>query len=206
MSDRGRVAVLGGTFDPVHAAHLDLAARARDAIGATEAWLVPARTPALRGEPVAPAQLRLAMLESAVRSLPRMRVLDIELRRPGVSYTVDTLDALAAAHPAVEPWWVVGADAARTLPDWHRSTDLLATMRIAVVQRAGTEPFTDREAVALGMDPSRTIVLDIVPRDVSASEVRRRVAAGHPIAGMVPAAVADIISASGLYRSAPAVR
>jgi nicotinate-nucleotide adenylyltransferase len=198
-----RVAVLGGTFDPVHVAHLALATGARDAIGAAEAWLVPARTPALRDEPVAPGHLRQAMLEAAVRATPGVRVVDIELRRPGVSYTLDTLESLLASQPGVEPWWIVGADAARHIHQWHRSEDLLAILHLAVVQRAGSPRFDEAEARSLGLDPQRTRVLGLTPPAVSASEVRRRVAAGEPIAGLVPGAVADIIAASGLYRSAP---
>jgi nicotinate-nucleotide adenylyltransferase len=200
-----RVAVLGGTFDPVHAGHIALATSVRDAIGARETWMVPARTPALRGEPVAPAQLRLAMLETAVRNLTGVRVLDIELRRAGISYTVDTLEALATMHRDVEPWWVLGADAAREIHRWHRSGELLATAHLVVVQRSGARRFDDAEARALGFDAQRTAVLDIKPPAVSASDVRERVAAGRSVAGLVPAAVADIIAASGLYRSAPAV-
>ncbi len=198
-----RVAVLGGTFDPVHMAHLALATAARDAIGAQETWLVPARTPALRGEPVAPAHLRLAMLETAVRTIAGVSVVDVELRRPGVSYTIDTLELLRSTHPDTQPWWVVGADAARHVHEWHRSEDVLAIIRLVVVQRAGSPRFDDAEAQSLGLDPGRTEVLDLTPPAISASEVRRRVAAGEPIAGLVPGAVADIIAASGLYRSAP---
>jgi nicotinate-nucleotide adenylyltransferase len=197
-----RVAVLGGTFDPVHLAHIALATGARDAIGAHEAWLVPARSPALRDEPVAPPHLRLAMLETAVRATPGLRVVDVEFRRPGTSYTIDTLDALRGTHPADEPWWVVGADAARHIHEWHRSDDLLAMLRLVVVQRAGSPYFDNAQARALGLDPERTVVLDLTPPEISASEVRRRVARGDSITGLVPRAVADIISASGLYRSA----
>ncbi len=197
-----RVAVLGGTFDPVHNAHLVLASGARDAIGADEAWLVPAHTPALRDEPVAPAHLRLAMLETAVRSTPGVAVLDVELRRRGRSYTIDTLEALREKYPDREPWWVVGADAARRIHEWHRSDELLATICLVVVQRAGSPPFAEAQARALGLDLGRTVVLQLTPPPVSASEVRSRVAQGKPITGLVPAAVADIIAASGLYRSA----
>ena len=199
--DPARVAVLGGTFDPVHVGHVALATAARDAIGAGEAWLVPARIPALRADPVAPAHLRLAMLETAVRATPGVRVLDVELRRPGVSYTIDTLDGLRTSHPTAEPWWVVGADAVRHIGEWHRSADLLGIINLVVVQRAGSPRFDDVDARALGLDAGRTIVLPLTPPDVSASEVRRRVAAGEPIARLVAPAVADIIAASGLYRS-----
>jgi nicotinate-nucleotide adenylyltransferase len=206
MTELRRVAVLGGTFDPVHNGHLALVTAARDAVGAGEAWLLPTRMPALRDEPVAPAQLRLAMLESAVRNAAGVRVDDIELRRAGVSYTIDTLDALRAGHPDVEPWWVLGADAVRRIGEWRRSAELFAVLRLVVAQRAGSPAFAAEDARMLGLDGARTIILELTPPAVSASEIRRRVAAGEPIDSLVPRAVADIIAASGLYRSAPAVR
>ncbi|MGH7722102.1 MAG: nicotinate (nicotinamide) nucleotide adenylyltransferase [Candidatus Dormibacteria bacterium] len=197
-----RVAVLGGTFDPVHSGHLALVTGARDAIGATEAWLLPARAPALRAEPIAPAQLRLAMLEAAVRGTPHVRVVDIELRRRGVSHTIDTLEGLRISDPEVVPWWILGADAARHLHQWHRSEDLLDILHLVVAQRAGERRFDVAEARSLRLAAERTVVLELTPPPVSASQVRRRVASGEPISGLVPAAVADIIAASGLYRGA----
>ena len=201
MTERRRVAVLGGTFDPVHTGHIAVVTSVRAAIGAEEGWLLPARTPALRREPIAPAQLRLAMLEAAVRSVPGVRVVDIELRRPGVSYTVDTLEALAVANPDLEPWWILGADAARRIDEWERSDDLRSLLHLAVVQRAGAPVFTDRDREALGLAADRTVVLDLVLPAVSATEVRRRVAAGKPLGTLVPSPVGDIIAASGLYRA-----
>ncbi len=201
-----RVAVLGGTFDPVHNGHLALITAAREGIGADEGWLLPARTPALRGAPAAPAQLRLAMLQAAVRGLTGVRVEETELRRAEPSYTIDTLAALRTDRPDVEPWWVLGADAVRHIHEWHRSAELLGAVRLVVAQRTGDAPFDDAEASGLGLAPDRTIVLAVTPPPVSASEVRRRVAAGESIAALVPPPVADIIAASGLYRAAPAMR
>jgi nicotinate-nucleotide adenylyltransferase len=206
MTERRRVAILGGTFDPVHNGHLALVTAAREAIAAHGAWLLPARTPALREEPVAPAQLRMAMLEAAVRGLPGVRVEDIELRRAGVSYTIDTLAALRGAYPDLEPWWILGSDAVRHIGEWQRSAELLGVLNVVVVQRAGAPDFDEGEARSLGLGADRTIVLDLTPPAVSASEVRRRVAAGEPISPLVPRAVADIIAASGLYGSASRVR
>lgn len=205
-AERRRVAVLGGTFDPVHRGHLAIVAAARDAIEASEGWLVPARTPALRAEPVAAAGLRLAMLEAAVRGVPGVRVVDLELRRRGVSYTIDTLEALAAADPDTQPWWILGADAVRHIREWYRSAELLDSIHLVVVQREGAPRFDQAEAESLGLHRARTLVLDFWPPSVSASDVRARVAAGESVTGLVPAAVADIIAASGLYRSMPAVR
>ena len=194
-----RVAVLGGTFDPVHLGHLALLARAREAIGAGEGWLLPAGRPALRDHPVAAAELRLAMLDAAISDVPGARVIDAELRRPGTSYTVDTLAALDARDPGREHWGVLGADAARRIGEWHRSDELLRTARLVIAQREEVARFDASEARTLGFDDSRTVVLADAPPAVSASDIRRRVAAGLPLDGLVPRAVAEIIAASGLY-------
>lgn len=201
-----RVAVLGGTFDPVHCGHLAIATGVREAISADEAWLLPARLPALRGEPVAPAGLRLAMLEAAVRDLPGVRVVDLELRNQRTSYTIDTLAELTVAAPDIQPWWILGADAARHIREWHRAASLIDVIRVVVVQRDGAPRFDRAEARALGLDDERTRVLDLTPPAVSATEVRARVAARGAISGLVPPAVAEIIAASGVYRTTPAVR
>ncbi len=206
MTEPRRVALLGGTFDPVHNGHLALATAARDAIGATESWMVPARTPALRSPPVAPVELRAAMLQAAVRPLRAVRVDEVELRRGGVSHTIDTIAELRDRHPAIEPWWILGSDAVRHIGEWHRGDELRSLIHVVVAQRAGARPFDDTEALHLGLAPERTIVLDLTPPPVSASEVRRRVASGESISALVPAAVADIIAASGLYRRVSAVR
>lgn len=206
MTEPRRVAILGGTFDPVHRGHLALAIAARDGIAAAEAWLMPSGTPPLRPAPVASAEARLAMLEAAVRDLRGLRVDARELRRPGRSYTVDTLTALAAGDPDTEAWWVLGADAARTVRSWHRSDELLAILRAVIVQRAGSATFTIAEATELGFALDRTVVLDTTPPAVSATEVRDRIAAARSVAGLVPPAVAEIIEARGLYRARAPMR
>lgn len=199
--ERPPVAVLGGTFDPVHNGHIALAMAVRDAIGAEQAWLIPAHAPALRPEPEVTAPIRLAMAEAAVRDLRGMHVMDTELRRGGVSHTLDTLEAIEAARPELQAWWILGADAVRHIGSWHRSDELRAVIHLVVVQRACAAHFDEAEADSLGLDPARTRVLDLTPPPVSATDVRRRILAGEPIDGLVPPAVAGIIAARGLYRS-----
>jgi nicotinate-nucleotide adenylyltransferase len=199
-AEHHRVVALGGTFDPVHNGHIAIATSVRDALGAVECWMVPARTPNLRDRPLASAADRHDMLIAAVAVLPAVRVIDIELHRPGASYTIDTLDELGRAYPAVELWWVLGADAARHIGNWHRSEELRQRARFALVQRAGTPVLVDADVLALGLDPARTRVLSLTPPPVSASAVRDRAAAGESLAGLVPATVAALISERGLYR------
>lgn len=193
------VAVLGGTFDPIHAGHLAILDQVRRAVGADEAWLLPTATPPHRRPTHASAADRLAMAQAAAADLHGVRVVDTEIRRDGLSYTIDTLDELERDHPGVAIWFTLGADAAREIGTWHRAAELLARARFVVVNRTGVPPVTEEEARGLGFDPERTRLIHVASPPVSATEIRRRVAAGEEVEGMVPPAVAVIISQRGLY-------
>ncbi len=201
-SERQRVAILGGTFDPVHNGHLALLLGARDALNAVEGWLLPAGRPNLREQATASAADRRDMLAAAIAGTPGLLVMDIELRRRGHSFTVDTDEALRAQHPELDLWWILGADAVRRIREWHRMEDLLARARFAIVQRAGTPPIDVAELHALGLHPRRTRLLPLTPPHVGATQVRARLAAGASIEELVPAPVAALIADRGLYGTA----
>jgi len=191
--------VLGGTFDPIHAGHLAILDQVRRAVGAGEALLIPTATPPHRRPTHAGPADRLAMTEAAAAGLPGVRVLDLEIRRDGLSYTIDTLDELERLHPGVDIWFTAGADAAREVRAWHRAPELLARARFVLVNRSGVPPIDEAEARALGFDPERTRLVRVESPPVSATEIRRRVAAGEPLDDLVPPAVARLIAARGLY-------
>ncbi len=195
-----RIAVFGGTFDPFHLGHLAVAVQAREGIRAEEAWVVPAGVPPLREPAHAPAADRLEMCRAAIAGTPGLRSLDLELRRRGPSYTIETMRDLASLHPDLELWVVLGADAARHVDGWRGSRELLGRFHFALVNRAGEGAIHREEALALGFRPDRTRILGIVSPNVSATEIRRRAAAGEPLAGLVAPAVARLIAERGLYR------
>ena len=194
-----RVAVFGGTFDPFHVGHLAVAEQARDGVLADEVWVVPAGVPPHRGPVMAGAADRLAMCRAAIEGRPRISALDLELSRPGPSYTLDTMRDLAVAHPGTQLWVVLGADAARQTSGWHEAGELLGTYHFVLVNRAGEAPIRHAEAIALGFLPELTRVVGIDSPDISGTEIRRRVAAGEPLSGMVSPAVAAIIEQRRLY-------
>jgi len=186
-----RVGLVGGTFDPVHAGHLWLAAAALAHAGCAEAWLVPAARPPHRPAPGATFADRLAMCRLAVADRPGLAARDDEARREGPSYTVDTLRALCARHgPAISWVLCLGADAAADLPGWREPDEIPRLCRLAIAARPGGPPLPDLPGA---------LRLPGTPPDVSATEIRRRVAAGLPIAGLVPDAVAAYIAAHRLY-------
>ena len=140
LSDLAPIALLGGTFDPVHYGHLRLADDVRRALGLSELRLVPAADPPHRGGPHASAADRLAMLTAGIAEFPGLVVDDRELRRGGKSYTVLTLEELRHAFPARPLWLILGADAFRGLPEWHRWRELFTLAHIVVVARPGVPP------------------------------------------------------------------
>jgi nicotinate-nucleotide adenylyltransferase len=194
-----RAVVLGGSFDPIHLGHLAVLDQVRLAIGADEAWLVPTGAQPHRLPAHASAEDRLAMTEAAAEGHPRVRVLDLETRRPGPSYTVDTLAELEREHPGTEIWLILGADAARDVPHWHRVEDLRDRARFVLVNRTGVPQLDELEMRALGFDLERTRLIEVDSPPVSATEIRHRVAAGESLEGMVSPAVAALIRARRLY-------
>ena len=130
------ILVFGGTFDPVHNGHLAIADQARLATGAEAVWFVPAALAPLRDPPQAPPEERFELLEAACDDLggAGLAVLDIAIRRGGVSYTVDVMDALRDVHPDQDLGVLIGADAARTINRWHRADDLLRGERFGLVR------------------------------------------------------------------------
>jgi len=201
----GSIGVLGGTFDPFHLGHLALARAARDQLGLERLLVVPAAEPPHKpGRPISPAAVRLALVEAGIAGEPRLEASRIELDRPGPSYTVDTLEDLAAAEHAAgrEPdvTLVLSADSFDGLPGWHEPERLLGLARIAVAPRAGHQPDLAAVERALPAARGRVTVLELPPIEVSASEIRRRAALGEPLDGLVPPAVATLVRDNRLYR------
>ncbi len=145
------------------------------------------------------AEHRLAMCRLAIGHDPRLEVSELELRRAGPSYTVDTLQALHAADPDVELTFILGADMARTLGRWREPHEILALARLAVAERDGSARREILRALQRLDGVPRVAFLDMAPVDVSSSMVRQRVAGGQAIVGLVPDAVADYIAVHDLY-------
>ncbi|MDQ6720123.1 MAG: nicotinate-nucleotide adenylyltransferase [Candidatus Dormibacteraeota bacterium] len=194
-----RSGILGGTFDPFHNGHLAAAEAAMGCARLDIAIFVPAAQPPHRPPAVAPAEQRMEMCRLATAGDPRFAVSDVELDRGGPSYTVDTLVELRRLHPSDELFLILGWDAARLFPTWRRPDEVRALASIVVVGRPGSKApgESDLKQVGLGGE-GVTLCLEPTP-DVSASEIRRAIAAGESIAGKVPAAVAKYIAAHRLY-------
>lgn len=196
-----RIGVLGGTFDPPHLGHLIIAAEARRCLGLTEVRLIPARIPPHKRDAVTgtPEQ-RLRWTAALAASAPGLVASRDELLREGPSYTADTMEALAAAEPDAELWFLMGSDQLGRLPEWHRPEAILAVARLGVVPRAGHGP-ADVAALGARVAPGRVDVVDAPRIDISSSLIRARLAAGAPVAHLLPPRVADALAADGLLPS-----
>lgn len=204
-----RIGMLGGTFDPIHTGHLALARVALDQLGLDHILFVPAgQPPHKRGRPITPAEDRLAMVDLAIDDEPRFAVSRIEIDRPGPSYTADTAEALVAGRETddrpIELTVILSAESFADLPSWHDPARLLRLARIAVAPRPGhPAPTPGWLAQRLPGFADRVVVLEGPHLDISASDIRARVAAGRPIDQLVPPRVAAYIEAHHLYREPP---
>jgi nicotinate-nucleotide adenylyltransferase len=195
-----RIGILGGTFDPIHVGHLAAAVAAIDCAQLDRVIFIPAGLPPHRGAALAAAGDRLEMCRLATAGDPRFEVSDIELRRKGPSYTVDTLTELRRLHSAAELFLILGWDAAGQFRTWRQPQRVRELATIVVVGRPGSkapQP-VDLEAAGLG-GPGVVLCLRKTPA-ISASEIRSAVAAGGSIAGKVVPAVEKYITAHRLYR------
>ena len=187
-----RVGVFGGTFDPIHRAHVAVAESVRTALDLDRVLLVVANEPWQKEEgPVAPAEDRYAMVAAAVREWPGLEASRIEIDRGGPSYTIDTVRELKARDPDVDLILIVGSDVAAQLASWKDEPELRELVTLAVVRRPGTEA-----PVSAGW---RVVEVPVIPFDVSSTELRQRIGAGQPVEDFVPGAVIRCIERRGLY-------
>ncbi|MDR2296440.1 MAG: nicotinate-nucleotide adenylyltransferase [Clostridiales Family XIII bacterium] len=200
-----RIGVFGGSFDPVHNAHLAVAERAFAAAALDRLLFMPVHDqPFKRGAGLSAGARRMDMLRLATRGDARFGTADTELARGGVSYTIDSLRAIRDEGAAGdEIFFLLGADMLLMLEKWYEADALLREFSFIAAYRPGSDAGEVRRCVA-GLRRrfgTRVILLDNAPMDLSASEVRRRVRAGESIKGLVPASVGEYIYENGLYGS-----
>jgi nicotinate-nucleotide adenylyltransferase len=192
-----RVGLFGGSFDPVHNAHLALAKLALDELMLDELRWIPAGRPWQKARAPTDAAHRVAMLRLATAGEPRHVIDQREIAREGPSYTIDTVLELQAQERA-EWFLLIGQDQYAGLPSWHRWRELLPLVTFAVAGRAGQAPHAPPALAAL---PHRARTLPLPAMMLSATEIRARAARGEPLDALVPPAVARYIESNHLYRS-----
>jgi nicotinate-nucleotide adenylyltransferase len=197
-----KTGILGGTFDPIHKGHLAVAEEVRLRLHLDDVLFIPVGHPWRKADsPILPAEHRVEMVRLAIADRPSFRVSTIEVDREGPSYTIDTLEELQSAHGGGdEIYFVVGWDSLTDLPNWRAPERIIRLCQLVAVPRPGYFP-PDLESLedSVAGISERVILLDGPEVDVSASEIRERVARGLPISGFVPEAVEKYIREHGLY-------
>jgi nicotinate-nucleotide adenylyltransferase len=197
-----KVGILGGTFDPIHYGHLVAGEEARCALGLERVLFVPSARPPHKVEyPVSPPEVRVEMVRLAIADNPAFELSTIELDRPGLSYTVDTMAMLQEQlGPSADLYFILGEDALADLPTWHQPEKLLDICQLIAVNRPGYHSFSLRllERQLPGVE-RRVHPVRIPELAIWSTELRARVASGLPIRYLVPDPVHDFIYQHGLY-------
>ena len=198
-----RIGVFGGTFDPVHMGHLAVAEEVRERLVLEEVLFVPAGQPWLKsGQDVSSGHHRLEMVKLAVASNSHFRALDIEIRRPGPSYSADTLEELEKDwNWQAELHFLVGADAIMEMARWQRPGRIFELATVVGIARPGFEVLNCDALDMIQAEASQKVALVDGPLvSISGAEIRKRISRGHSIKYLVPASVEAYINEKGLYK------
>src|SRR3989338_3608654 len=187
-----RIGILGGTFDPVHNGHIYLAVKALEKLALDRVIFIPAYIPPhKKGVKVTPARHRYNMLKLAISAHKKFKVSDMEIKRKGRSYSVETLRRMRRRYGAgAEFFFITGSDSLRELDKWKKLEEILKLCRFVVAERPG---FKARRA------PEGFIFLRISAKDISATDIRKSIKRGSPLTGLVPRRVERYIDRNKLY-------
>ena len=186
-ADLRKIGIYGGTFDPIHHGHLILAREAFEQLQLEKIIFVPAAVSPFKDGPAAPAELRLRMLRAALEGEQDFVIDECDLRRPAPSYAFETVQTIRPREGEAAFYYLVGEDNVEGLSRWHRFAELQKLVQFVVLDRSGT----------VSDHPYLTVQRKI---DISATEIRKRVALGRSIRYLVPTLVEDIIRQGNLYR------
>lgn len=193
------IGLFGGSFNPPHIAHLIVAEIVRDQFTLDEVWWIPnASPPHKRNRNLVEVEHRMEMTRLAVESNPNFRVSDVEVKREGVSYTVDTIRTLQETHPKTDFGLIIGSDSLDYFAEWHEPDEILDRVPLIVYKRPGA-----LESVALPRYANRVRYVAAPMMEVSGTEIRARCRKGRSIRYLVPESVRTYIEARGLYRDEP---
>jgi nicotinate-nucleotide adenylyltransferase len=194
-----RIGLFGGTFDPIHVAHLAIAEWTREDLGLEKVVFIPNRIPPHKTTlPVSDSEHRLRMLELAISGNPTFEISAVELQREGPSYMVDTLRAFreSADYAAADLFLIIGSDSLASFHEWHKAGDIQHLCVLVAYPRVGARleklrtPFTER-----------AILLKAPLLELASSDIRKRLSSGRSIRYLVPEPVHDYIQRKGIYKS-----
>jgi nicotinate-nucleotide adenylyltransferase len=195
-----RLGLFGGTFDPIHMGHLILAEACREACGLDKVWFVVAGEPPHKPGDRTSVADRLEMARIAIAGHPAFEVSELETRRPGPHFSVETLEEVQRERPADELFFLIGADSLADLPQWREPERIVSMATVVVVDRPGVELGLSSVWPDLGPKARPFRLVTIPPIGIASNDLRRRVAEGRSIRYQVPRGVEAYIEAQGLYR------
>ncbi|GKU78253.1 nicotinate-nucleotide adenylyltransferase [Paenibacillus sp. L3-i20] len=194
-----KIGIMGGTFDPIHIGHLLAAETARDQCGLDEVWFIPtAGSPLKDNAQGASAKERYEMVAEAIKSNDCFRVMDIELKRGGVSYSYDTVTQLQALYPDCAFSYIIGSDRINDLPKWNRIDQLACIVHFIGLERP-SDPMDLESLPAFLRD--RLHITQMPPIGISSTQLRQKLALGRTVRYSLPDEVYQYIRGHGLYGS-----
>jgi nicotinate-nucleotide adenylyltransferase len=197
MARTKKIGILGGTFDPIHLGHLVLAEQVKERLKLDQVVFIPCfRQPLKTRQKLSPAKDRFYMTQLAVEGNPSFSASDIELKRKGLSYTVDTLRQLKDIYWSSQIYFLTGSDVLNELNTWKDPEQVYKLAKVVIATRPGFDEFDPEHYFA-----KKSIVVPITGIDISSSEIRQRVKKGKSIKYVVPSRVEDYIKKKRLYRS-----
>jgi nicotinate-nucleotide adenylyltransferase len=197
MGRARKIGILGGTFDPIHMGHLVLAEQLKEKIKLDHVIFVPClRSPHKTRQKLSPAKDRFCMTQLAVEGNSSFSVSDIELKRKGLSYTIDTLRELKGLYPNSQIYFLTGSDVVNEINRWKDPEQVYRLAKVVIAARPGFDEFDPRNHFA-----GKSIIVKITGVDVSSSQIRERVKRGRSIEYLVPLKVGEYIKKRKLYRS-----
>ncbi len=201
--ERVKVGILGGTFDPPHIGHLEIAAEALAYLKLDRVLFAPTRQPPHKpGQPITPIEQRLDMVRLAIASNPRFQLSRVDVDRAGPTYTVDTLRLLHwELGEQTELYFIMGMDSLANILTWHKPEELIHLCRLAVFQRPGFRANLEELEAKLPGLREAVVFIPSPPLDVAASDLQRRIRHGESIDHLIPEAVVAYIKEHGLYNA-----
>lgn len=195
--EKKRLGILGGTFDPIHSGHLLLAEQLKEELNLEKVIFIPsANPPHKENSPVSSAKDRLKMVEIAIKDNPGFFISDLELKRRGKSYTIDTLTHLVKLYKRWELFFLLGSDAVGELPTWKEPEKIFQKVKVAIALRPGFDRINPENRFV-----KKSLVVPISGLNISSTQIRRKIQAGKSIRYLVPAGVERFIRSKNLYRS-----
>jgi nicotinate-nucleotide adenylyltransferase len=195
MHNKKKLGILGGTFDPIHVGHLVLAEQVREKLQLEQVIFIPCASPPHKtGHELSPAAQRFEMTELALKGNARLSVSDIELKREGLSYTVETLRKLRERHKDSEIYFLTGSDVLDEITTWREPEEIYRLAKIVIGVRPGFDQFDPQDRFA-----KKSVIVRITGVDVSSTEIREKVRKGESIKYLVPSDVEEYIKRENLY-------